>query len=341
MPNLSQIATQQERQLLRTFTRTVQGVKDQAVIQEIVRLLEVGNVDGVIELLQLEPATFEPIEESIRQSYRQGGLTGAEQIGRFPAATGNGTLVLRFNVRSPRAEEWLANLSSRMVTEIFEDQRAMVRERLTEGLVSGRNPRQSALDLVGRIDPQTRQRVGGFIGATSRQAEWSARARLELETLDPNYLTRELRDRRLDSAFRKAMDSGTPMPQRQIDTAVSRMQARVLRYRGQVIARTESINALRAGQHEAIEQALDLGDVDRRDTFHEWDAAGDARVRRTHAAADGQRRPIDEPFIVAGERLRYPGDPNGSAANIIQCRCREKTQINFAGQLRREINGFA
>jgi phage portal protein BeeE len=33
--------------------------------------------------------------------------------------------------------------------------------------------------------------------------------------------------------------------------------------------------------------------------------------------------PIDEPFIVDGEALMHPGDPSGSAGNIINCRCVE------------------
>jgi len=31
--------------------------------------------------------------------------------------------------------------------------------------------------------------------------------------------------------------------------------------------------------------------------------------------------PINEPFIVSGEELMYPGDPNASAGNYIRCRC--------------------
>jgi hypothetical protein len=30
---------------------------------------------------------------------------------------------------------------------------------------------------------------------------------------------------------------------------------------------------------------------------------------------------MDEPFEVDGELLDYPGDPTGSAANVINCRC--------------------
>jgi hypothetical protein len=31
--------------------------------------------------------------------------------------------------------------------------------------------------------------------------------------------------------------------------------------------------------------------------------------------------PIDDFFDVGGEKLKYPGDPRGSAGNVIQCRC--------------------
>ncbi len=30
---------------------------------------------------------------------------------------------------------------------------------------------------------------------------------------------------------------------------------------------------------------------------------------------------MGQPFIVGGEQLQYPGDPAGSAWNVISCRC--------------------
>lgn len=59
----------------------------------------------------------------------------------------------------------------------------------------------------------------------------------------------------------------------------------------------------------------------------EWVAVIDSRTRDAHKKADGQRVPIDEPFIVNGEKLMFPGDPNGSAENIINCRCTMKAGI--------------
>lgn len=341
--NLPQISTSQERAVLRAFREAVQSIKDQAVIQEIVRLLEVGNVDGVIDLLQLDAATFEPLEEAIRQAYRTGGITGAEQIGTIP--TSAGTLVMRFNMAAPAAEAWLANMSSRLITEVFDQQKQMVRERLTEGLQRGDNPRQSALDLVGRVDPQTRKRTGGFIGLSRNQSQWAANARRELEELDSNYLTRERRDRRLDSAFKKAVESGKPMPKRQIDAAVSRYQQGLLKYRGEVIARTETLTALRAGQWESIQQAIAKGEVEDQDVTKSWRDSGDGRTRIMHlqmGQAYAEGIPINQNFIGPdGSRLRFPGDTSlgASAEMTILCRCLMRVTINFLGRQAR-IEGF-
>ncbi len=58
-----------------------------------------------------------------------------------------------------------------------------------------------------------------------------------------------------------------------------------------------------------------------------WISARDARTRRppksnfNHFAMDGVRVDENEPFNVSGEELMYPGDPRGSAGNVINCRC--------------------
>lgn len=53
----------------------------------------------------------------------------------------------------------------------------------------------------------------------------------------------------------------------------------------------------------------------------EWVTAGDSAVREAHIVANGQQRAINDPFLVDGEFLMEPGDPNGSPENIINCRC--------------------
>ncbi|MGG3737205.1 phage portal protein [Aeribacillus pallidus] len=86
--------------------------------------------------------------------------------------------------------------------------------------------------------------------------------------------------------------------------------------RSMVIARTEVISASNAGSRFAAKQTgLNLE--------KEWVATADKRTRKSHNKADGQRRPLDEPYEVGGHSLMFPGDPNGPAEEVIQCRCTE------------------
>lgn len=84
--------------------------------------------------------------------------------------------------------------------------------------------------------------------------------------------------------------------------------------RAERIARTETHTASQVGS-EAAARSSGL------DMVGEWAAVEDARTRPAHAEADGQIIELGGTFTVGGEQLRYPGDPNGSAGNIINCRC--------------------
>lgn len=83
--------------------------------------------------------------------------------------------------------------------------------------------------------------------------------------------------------------------------------------RSTVIARTETIRSSNAGALAAIR---DVG-IDKK----QWLATNDTRTRPDHRHADGQIVGVDEAFVVGGEKLQYPGDPEASAKQTIQCRC--------------------
>lgn len=85
--------------------------------------------------------------------------------------------------------------------------------------------------------------------------------------------------------------------------------------RAVLISRTESAMSLNAGSFiTADAEGM---------TQKQFLATMDDRVRDAHADADGQMVGINEPFIVGGEQMLYPGDGSlgASAGNIIQCRC--------------------
>lgn len=86
------------------------------------------------------------------------------------------------------------------------------------------------------------------------------------------------------------------------------------RARAQTIARTEIGVASSVGSDEAAKvTGLQLDKV--------WVATEDARTRPDHRKADGQKVDMDRTFTVGGEAMRYPRDPDGSAGNVVNCRC--------------------
>ena len=56
-------------------------------------------------------------------------------------------------------------------------------------------------------------------------------------------------------------------------------------------------------------------------THKKWITASDGNVRDTHRAINGEVLPIDELFIVGDTELLHPCDPNGTAEEVINCRC--------------------
>lgn len=90
------------------------------------------------------------------------------------------------------------------------------------------------------------------------------------------------------------------------------------RGRATTIARTEAVGAFNgATLRAAIAQQVLLGV----ELEKAWVATIDGRTRKTHFAADGQRRPLDGKFKVGRANLDRPGDPRGPAEEVVNCRC--------------------
>lgn len=66
-----------------------------------------------------------------------------------------------------------------------------------------------------------------------------------------------------------------------------------------------------------------------------WDSRRDALVRPAHAATDGQRRPLLQPFNVAGFPMMYPADPSAPPELVINCRCQLRIEVEDARVTRR------
>jgi uncharacterized protein with gpF-like domain len=90
-------------------------------------------------------------------------------------------------------------------------------------------------------------------------------------------------------------------------------------HRAARVARTNVGSAVSAGRHEG---AKHIG-ADKKS----WLTSHDDAVRKTHARCEQETKDgigIDEPFILGGMAfLMHPGDPNGPAGEVVNCRCME------------------
>ena len=96
-----------------------------------------------------------------------------------------------------------------------------------------------------------------------------------------------------------------------------RFSPRFTRARASVIARTETHSAASFANHEMGKELINVGISVQK----QWVATADDRTREAHRIANGTRVGIDESFVVDGMKMKYTGDPNGGAKNVINCRC--------------------
>ena len=80
------------------------------------------------------------------------------------------------------------------------------------------------------------------------------------------------------------------------------------------IARTEGHRVNQQSTYDAMDKAKKKG----ANIVKQWDATLDAKTRTSHQRVDGEIRELDETF---SNGLRFPGDPQGSAGEVINCRC--------------------
>jgi hypothetical protein len=319
------------------FVASIRDLKSDVQIKALEAAIGRNDVQAVLRILDLGPEYFAPLDRVIAEAFDAGGGLVMQELVRDAAKQGV-RVAGRFNARDARAERILRQTSSQRVTHISEGTREVIRETLSDALERGTSPRSAALDLVGRKNRLTGRREGGVVGLTPGQAETTRRARSELLSGDPaqmaNYLRRKTRDRRFDPIVRRAIREGKAVKVGDAAKMMTQFEARQLRQRGEMIARTELLGALSQSKNEALEQMIDRGKVSPEQITQEWDAANDADTRSSHAAMDGQTRPFGQPFTSGnGVPLRYPGDPMAPADERINCRCITKERIDWIASL--------
>lgn len=93
--------------------------------------------------------------------------------------------------------------------------------------------------------------------------------------------------------------------------------------RAKTIVRTEGHRIQQASTRDAQQEAKSKG----ADVVKQWDSTLDGKTRDSHRRVDGEIRELDEKF---SNGLDFPGDPNGKAAEVINCRCVSLSRARWA-----------
>lgn len=334
-----ELADRYGRLVADAFFKAFDNLRAMAEIQRVTAAIEANDIEGALDALHIDPEAFNEVADRAREAHAEAGRVAAEGM---PKRRPDGTaLVVRFDGRNPEAEAWLSRQSSDLITRITTEQRDIVRAKLTEGMAKGANPRQTALEIVGRINRATGRREGGILGLTQAQAAYVATAREELASGDPealkHYLTRGRRDKRFDRSVTKAIREGKPVDPAIAAKALTAYERRLLHLRGETIGRVEAMTSLQQAKHEAYRQAIASGKVAANTVTKVWRSAGDLRVRHTHRSLNAESVRFSEVFrSPSGALMRFPMDTSMGAGpqEIVGCRCDCEYRIDFYANLR-------
>jgi len=298
----------------RAFEVAIRERRESINLRALAEAIEARDIGRAVDIAGLTRGDMFPLDQAARTAYFEGAQT-------VPAAAPAFAARIALDGNAPRAVEWARNHVGGLITEIIEDNRTAIRGIITQQLAEGVGPRQAAIAVRGQI------------GLTTQQTGFVSNARAQLTSLDNAYFTRQLRDRRFDGIVRRAIAEGKPLSSADIDRITARYSERLLKHRSEVIARTESITALRMGRREGIQQAIEQGAIASDALKRVWSTSADDRVREDHVAMDGEEVDgIDTPWTLPdGSQMMTPGDTSLGAdpSQTIQCRCLESYVVDW------------
>lgn len=304
--HLERLLAKYEPKIRNKFRSVMQKVKHQWTVAQLEAALEGGTIAAVLDDIE-----------------KAGGIVAAELASvQANAASHVATALTKqldtlvhYDGTNARAVDALRRHRLRLVGGLRDDQRTAILDVLSDRVHE--NPRQQAVAIRDAL------------GLGSAQERWIASYRRKLVALDRGALGMNLRDARFDEITERAIDTGKALTPAQVDKMVDRYAARALKYRSEVVARTESLRAVQEGAEEMYAQAIETGTVDPACTVCTWHAGSAPPTRDSHAAMKGQKRPFGVAFTSgAGYDLRYPCDPDAPASETVQCRCAKSTRVH-------------
>lgn len=302
---LEQLLARMEKRVADAFRAFIAETTSEATVRHVVQLVTQGRINEALGVIDSQVANMAGSITSVFQD-----SATAEVVALVQQIGGPLPITISFDPTNPRAAALMRAERLEFIREFSDEQRTVVRDAIASGLQSGEGPRQIAADFRASV------------GLTQSQLDTVANYRRLLEQGSADALDRALRDRRFDGSVQRAADGGKPLSADQIAKMVERYRQRMLAYRTENIARTEAGRALSLGRDEAMQQNIDSGTISAELVDQKWGTIIDGRERFSHETMNGQVVPWGQPFISgAGNRLRFPHDPQAPADEIIGCRC--------------------
>jgi SPP1 gp7 family putative phage head morphogenesis protein len=203
------------------------------------------------------------------------------------AAAPDAGMLVRFDLLNPKALRWAEEHAAALVREVTEETRGAIRDAIARAFSEGLTADETA------------RRIRSLIGLTTRQALAVENYARFLDGVDVDNLS-DADKERLRRGGLRANQFGTlrasGMSEEQVESLLEGYQARLIRERAETIARTETITAANAGQHELWRQALAHGWIGPA-TSRKWIATpGSDRTCSSCMALHGVVVGLDEPF---------------------------------------------
>lgn len=290
------LADSKQGYISRAWLQAIQAIKDVATLDKLIVALSNNDVYAIQRLItpenvQLQLAGF---KEAMTQTYMATGVALAQM---------EPSIAITFNQVNPRLVSIVNNWSNTLITNESQATIQMIGREIGKATIEGKNPIESA------------RRIRSFIGLTPEQQRAVDNYERKLRAGE-DVTTYKLRDKRLDTK--------RTLKEADIQKRVDRYIEKQLKYRAEVIARTEALRMVSMANQHIYENAIEEGKIRPNDYRRYWVATRDLRTRDAHRAMKAynpEGRAINEPFKSPLGDIMYPHDPNARPANTIHCRC--------------------
>lgn len=216
---LRDLSVRQEKLLGRIFTRALDAISSRILTPEITKLIRAGNFIDAAEAMK--DLNFESYFSDVPVAMREGVQIGGRSIIAADFKSIKDVELLSFDMFRPRVRDWIDTRSLSLVKQIDADTREHLRSALMNAFVEQAHPD----DIMNRIK--------NSIGLTDK-----------LEAA-------------VDKTYRQKL--GETGDRAKAQRAAERHRKGLIKYRAEMIARTEAHTAIMEGRQFMTEQLVEEG----------------------------------------------------------------------------------